>query len=60
VALQELGQFGEAKERFRQALAIDRNYAEARSDSNGWNFASLDGRSGKRDPEAPCLIAASS
>jgi Flp pilus assembly protein TadD len=30
VALQELGQFGEAKERFRQALAIDRNYAEAR------------------------------
>ena len=31
VALQELGQFDQARERFRQALAIDRNYAEARS-----------------------------
>jgi protein O-mannosyl-transferase len=31
VALQELGQFDQAKERFRQALAIDRNYLEARS-----------------------------
>jgi len=30
MALQELGRLDEAKERFRQALAIDLNYLEAR------------------------------